>query len=95
MTNVILPRPADNADPLDEKATASAHLRGRLAANQILIGRFVIVRFIAKGDVGEVYEATDIRLGRSVALKFLPEKSRPASASLKAFPNARRRPRRP
>ena len=69
----ILPRPADNADPLDENDTASAQPGGRLAAHQILIDRFVIVRFIAKGGMGEVYEATDIRLGRSVALKFLPE----------------------
>src|ERR1700690_2655051 len=65
----ILQRPADNA----ENDTASARPGGRLAANQILIDRFVIARFIAKGGMGEVYEAADIRLGRSVALKFLPE----------------------
>jgi serine/threonine protein kinase/Flp pilus assembly protein TadD len=53
--------------------TASAQPGGRLAAHQILIDRFVIARFIAKGGMGEVYEAADIRLGRSVALKFLPE----------------------
>jgi eukaryotic-like serine/threonine-protein kinase len=69
----ILQRPADSADPLDKNDTASAQPGGRLAANQILIDRFVIARFIAKGGMGEVYEAADIRLGRSVALKFLPE----------------------
>ena len=68
-----LPRPADNADCLDANDTAAAQPGGRLAANQILMDRFVIVRFIAKGGMGEVYEAADIRLGRSVALKFLPE----------------------
>src|ERR1700689_88348 len=45
----IHPRPADNAHPPDESDTASAHPGGRLAAHQILIDRFVIVRFIAKG----------------------------------------------
>src|ERR1700689_2846625 len=69
----ILQRPADNADPLDKNDTASARPGGRLTPNQILIDRFVIARFIAKGGMGEVYEAADIRLGRSVALKFLPE----------------------
>src|ERR1700679_1428508 len=37
----ILPRPAENAAPLDENDPASAQRGGRLAANQILIDRFV------------------------------------------------------
>jgi serine/threonine protein kinase len=69
----IRPRAEDNAGPRDENETASAQPGGRLAPHQILLDRFVIVRFIAKGGMGEVYEAADIRLGPSVALKFLAE----------------------
>ena len=45
---------------------------GRMERGQILIDRFVIVRLIAKGGMGEVYEAEDRFLqGVHVALKIL------------------------
>lgn len=43
----------------------------RLVTGQV-IGSFKIVGVIAAGGMGEVYLADDIRLGRKVALKFLP-----------------------
>ena len=48
---------------------------GRLAPHSILIDRFVILRFIAKGGMGEVYEAADCLLqGAKVAVKtILPQ----------------------
>jgi serine/threonine protein kinase len=51
---------------------------GRLAPNSILIDRFVILRFIAKGGMGEVYEAADCLLhGAKVAVKaILPQIAR-------------------
>jgi tRNA A-37 threonylcarbamoyl transferase component Bud32 len=68
----IRPSLADNTDALGENETASAQPGGRLAPNQILIDRFVIVRFIAKGGMGEIYEAADCLLqGAQVAVKII------------------------
>lgn len=55
----------------DTKSTPRTN-QGRLAAGQILNDRFVIVRFIAKGGMGEVYEAEDQLLhGPHIALKTI------------------------
>jgi serine/threonine protein kinase/tetratricopeptide (TPR) repeat protein len=58
----------------DEAARPS---QGRLAGGHLLNDRFVIVRFIAKGGMGEVYEAEDQLLhGPHIALKtILPEEA--------------------
>ena len=51
---------------------SASNLTGRLAPGECLIGRFVIARFIAKGGMGEVYEAEDRYLkGKHVALKTI------------------------
>ncbi|MGI5126635.1 protein kinase domain-containing protein [Pseudonocardia sp. CA-107938] len=47
-----------------------------LAAGQKIAGRYLLERRIAVGGMGEVWEASDTRLGRSVAVKVLrPELS--------------------
>jgi len=45
---------------------------GRFQPGQVLVGRFIIIRFIAQGGMGEVYEAEDRFLhGARVALKTI------------------------
>ncbi len=88
-------------DPEDETLTAgvgtpggsSPRLRGRstasplLAPDAILAGRFRIVRFIAQGGMGEVYEAEDLELRDHVALKTI---SHPVANGERAMERFRR-----
>jgi eukaryotic-like serine/threonine-protein kinase len=41
------------------------------SSGQLVAGRYMIVRFIAPGGMGEVYEAEDVDLGERVALKTI------------------------
>jgi Tol biopolymer transport system component len=46
----------------------------RFAPSAVLARRFRIVRFIARGGMGEVYEAEDMELGERVALKAIRQR---------------------
>jgi serine/threonine-protein kinase len=52
--------------PLDSRATAST-----IGVPQVVAGRFRIIRYIAEGGMGTVYEAEDLQLSDHVALKTI------------------------
>jgi Tol biopolymer transport system component len=58
--------------------------RERLAGG-LQIGPYQVVGWLGSGGMGDVYQARDTRLGRDVALKFLPAESAEGAEAVRRF----------
>jgi eukaryotic-like serine/threonine-protein kinase len=75
------------AGPFLETATAQADPEDPylLTPGELVADRFVIVRPLGRGGMGEVYEARDIVLGEHIALKVMRSTSRNSAARTEQF----------
>lgn len=70
-----------------KRASLSAREEKRYAAGDLVADRYRIVSYLGGGGMGRVYRADDLKLGQSVALKFLTCEDRHRDRLMEYFRN--------
>jgi predicted Ser/Thr protein kinase len=88
-TSPLSPSPAvptpKQDPPSGSTSRRSPASRDRFVPGTLLSERYRIVALVGKGGMGEVYRAEDLKLGQTVALKFLPVSLSQNEDALKRF----------
>ena len=75
----------DPAGSSGRPSDSSSSHHGRFLPGTKVADRYRIVSLVGKGGMGEVYRADDLKLGHTVALKFLPKDLAEDPARLEYF----------
>src|SRR6267378_3494983 len=77
--------PLSDLDPHDAATITPRRSRVVFEPDRVIAKRYRIVRFIARGGMGEVYEAEDLELHGRVALKTIRPEIADDTASIERF----------